>query len=706
MYYLGVDVGGTFTDIALMDEAGKVRMFKTGSTPGDPAAGILEGIKLAGESAGLPLRKFLEECRYLGHGTTVATNSLLERKGAKVGLITTKGFGDSIFIQRTAGPHLGISEEGLRHYAAQSVAAPLVPRALVREVTERVDYKGAEVIPLNEAEVRKAVRELAGEGVEAIAVCFLWSFMNPAHEERVAKIIAEEAPKAAVNISSRIMPVIKEYERAVTTIANAFLYPSIHLYIADLVKRLKESNFQGALSLMNAAGGVTMPGEAEEKSVFLIGSGPAGGLASSAYLAEFIGCKDIIATDMGGTSFDAGLIAGGKARLCSVKVVGRDLLHVPMLDIESIGSGGGSIARVEAGTLKVGPRSAGADPGPACYGRGGTEPTVTDADVVLGFIDPDYFLGGRMKLDKSKAERAIEEKIARPLGLDVVHAAAGIKRVLDSQAAGLLTSLTIKKGYDPRDFVLLAYGGAGPAHCSVYGAELGVKSIVVPFPAAVNSAFGVMVSDLQHVYEFSDPMRTPPFFDLASKHVDHERINRNFEKLETAAKDTLRREAIREKDMALERSVDMRYRRQVNELAVPVPAGKLSSGDVDELARRFDSAYEAAYGRGSGFREAGIEITLFRVRGVGKMAKPALTEHKIASQDASEAGIGERRAYFLEVEDFLPAKIYDGLKLKAGHLIEGPAIVQQPGTTVVIGPDQKCSVDPWLNLIIERKVRL
>jgi N-methylhydantoinase A len=703
MYYWGIDIGGTFTDVAVMDEQGKVETFKVESTPKQPWVAVMEAVKLASESMRVREKTLLEQSAYFAHGTTVATNSLLQRKGARTGLITTKGFRDTLFIQRMMGLTAGLGEEEILHYSVRNAPSPIVPRHLVKEVSERIDYKGVEVVGLNEDEARKAVRELVDQGVEAIAVCFLWSFKNPAHEEKMHKIIAEEARGMMISVSSEVMPVIREYERTVTTVFNAFLNPTISSYIDQLAGGLSNKGFKGTLTIMSSSGGTLRPAEARKKSVYLINSGPCGGVASSVNLGMALGYKNIIATDMGGTSFDAGLIVDGKPSLVSTTEVAGYLVHVPMVNITSIGAGGGSIARIEAGKLKVGPESAGADPGPVCYSRGGTEPTATDADVVLGLIDPDYFLGGRIKLDKAHAERVIEEKIAKPLGMDVVHAAAGIKQVLDSQMADLLRALTIKRGYDPRDFVLFAYGGAGPTHCSSYGAQLRVKCTVIPFSATIHSAFGAVSADFVHIFELSDVMRTAILFDVASKYLDCERITHNFESLEEKGRLTLRGEGVRDENMNFHRSVEVRYRRQTNELSVPVSGGKLGPSDIDGIVAAFEKKYEELYGRGTAYREAGVELTLFRVEGVGRIPKPVLRTYAPATEDTAKALVGERRVYLYEIADFCLVKVYDGLKLMPRHVLDGPAIIQYPGTTVVIGSDQRGMIDDHLNVVSEQR---
>jgi N-methylhydantoinase A len=700
MYYAGIDVGGSFTELVLMDEKGETKIFKVESTPGDPSTAVISAIKEAAASLGKSAAEFLSELNYIAHGTTVATNALLQRKGAKVGLITTKGFEDTMIIQRCLGLSTGLREDEIHHFSERSLPDPIVPPPLIKGVTERTDYKGAEIVRLNEDEVRRAVKELVSQGVEAIAVSFLWSFKNPAHEQRVAELIFQEAPKVLISLSSYVCPIIREYERTATTVLNAYLTPSVTAYVADLERRLRDDGFKGFLSVLNSSGGVLLPKEAGKRGVGLIGSGPSGGVMASQLLGELIGQRNIITTDMGGTSFDACIIADGKPVLATTIPVSKYLIHAPAIDVVVIGSGGGSIARVEDGKLRVGPQSAQAEPGPVCYERGGTEPTLTDADVVLGLIDPDYFLGGKVHLNKTKAVQVIEEKIAKPLGMDVIRAAGAIKRVADLQMAETLHTLVFSKGYDPRDFVLFAYGGAGATHCSTYGSELKVRSIVVPLAATALSALGVGSADLVHVFEFSDRVQTPIGFDVASKYIDCKHVTRNFEMLEEQLRPILKGEGVKDEDISFVRSAFFRYRRQINEVAIPAPFGKLGPHDVDRWIDDFEALYERLYGKGTAFREAGIEIVTFRVEGIGKIPKPVWRKYDRARGKVSQAVIAERDVFYWGQNATIRTKVYDEAKLGPGHEIDGPAIIRHEGTTVVIGPKQKAYIDQYRNVIM------
>ncbi|EFK11730.1 hydantoinase/oxoprolinase [delta proteobacterium NaphS2] len=699
MYYLGIDVGGTFTDVAIMNDNGGIKISKVESTPQDPSAAVINGIKDVALSLGKSDEEFLSELSYIAHGTTVATNAMLERKGAKVGLITTKGFEDTMFIQRCQGLVSGLREDEIRHFSERYLPDPIVPKTLVRGITERIDYKGSVVVPLEEDEARRAVKDLVRQGVEAIAVSFLWSFKNPEHEQHLSKIISQEAPGIMISLSSYVCPVIREYERTATTVLNAYLSPSVTKYVNRLKKKLDENGLKGFVSVLNSSGGVLLPEEAGKRGVSLIGSGPSGGVLASQFLGGLLGHKNIITTDMGGTSFDASIIADGSPTLANNVSISKYLIHAPAIDVTVIGSGGGSIARVEEGKLKVGPESAGSDPGPVCYGQGGKEPTVTDADVVLGMIDPDYFLAGKKTLNKELAEQAIREKIAEPLGMEVTRAASAIRRVVNIQMAELIRTLVFSKGFDPRDFVVYGYGGAGPTHCASYGSELGVRSIIVPLAAPALSATGLVSADLVHVIEKSDRLQTPIGFEAASDFIDADYVTQSFEALEEQLRNILKSEGVEEQDMSFNRSAYFRYRRQINELSVPVQTGKLVPHHIDSWVDDFETMYEKLYGKGTGFREAGIEIVTFRVEGSGRIPKPVWRKYDRAVGDASKAIIDEKDVFFWNTSN-TPTKVYDGAMLGYGHALDGPAIIRQTDTTVVVGPTQKAYVDEYHNVVI------
>jgi N-methylhydantoinase A len=703
MRFLGIDVGGTFTDVALMDEDGRLRTYKVPSTPEDPTLGVLDSIKLAATDLGISGKTLLGDLVRLAHGTTVATNAFLEHRGGRIGLITTRGFGDTIVVQRMKGMTAGMLWDEMTRFSRRGYPDPLVPRSLVKEVDERVDSYGEVIVQLQEAGARDALRELAAADVDAIAVCLLWSFRNPAHERRIYELATEEAPGIPVIVSHRAVPVIGEYERTATTVINAYLRGSVAGYVGGLQQRLSEAGLRGPLAIMNSAGGVVRGEMAVEDPVSLFLSGPTGGVVASRYLSEELGFRNVITTDMGGTSFDVGLIIDGRIVLSNVSEIGKYHAASPMVEVQAIGAGGGSIARVHERQLAVGPQSAGARPGPACYGHGGAHPTVTDADLVLGLLNPDYFLGGQVKLRRDLASAAIEEHVARPLGLMIDEAAGAIRTIVDSKMADLLHAVTFGKGHDPRDFVLLAYGGAGPTHCASYGRELGPAKIVVPFTASVHSAYGGLASDIHAVFELSDPMRTPPFADQPASALDASAIEAIFQTLERQGAEALRATGIADDAMVFPRSVDMRYRRQTNHLAVPVPATMNGMGkqDLTDLLIRFEQIYGQTYGSQAAFPEAGFELTTFRVEAVGSTPKPRMQRMTQGDPNAAAARRGSRSIYLWRRGARQAVSVYEGPGLRAGHVLSGPCVVDYPTTTVFIDDDQEGRVDGLLDLVIQ-----
>lgn len=700
MYYIGIDIGGTFTDLVIMDESGNLTINKVETTPHDPTEGLLNAIAQAASDRGLTTSQLLAQTTYLAHATTTATNALIQRRGVKTGLITTKGFRDTIFIQRMMGVAAGLSIEETRHFSQRTVPAQLVSRPMVKEVTERIDYKGEVVVPLNKEEARTAVRQLVESGAKAIAICLLWSFQNPAHEQEIKRIASEDAPDLFICASSDLVPLMKEYERTASTVINAYLGPVTARYLGNLDKRLGETGFKGTLSIMNSVGGVFLATDAAQRAVEMISSGPAGGILGSMSLGKALGHQNIITADMGGTSFDVGLIVGGQPIISSVSEVARYHVIVPMIEDISIGAGGGSIARVSGGLLTVGPESASARPGPVCYQKGGTEPTVTDADVVLGYLDPNQFLGGRIKLDRSKAEAAIAQRIAAPMGVDVMQAAAGIRNIIDNKMSDLMRSLTLERGHDPSDFVIFAYGGAGATHCCAYSRELKAQAIIIPFTATAHSAYGAVGSDLHHTFEFSDPLKTPPYFRLASEHLDIDRINGNLKRLLDRGVAALKKDGISEENMSFIFRVGMRYRRQTHEVEVPLPSPVLTAKDVDAAVDNFGRIYEERYGRGTAFREAGMEWTRFKVDAGGHIPKPKLREHPQGSKDPRRALVETRKVFSVDTRKYVNTRVYDGNRIEPGNMIDGPAIIQYTGTTIVISPEYQATVDQYLNVAI------
>ncbi|MBI4287328.1 MAG: hydantoinase/oxoprolinase family protein, partial [Chloroflexi bacterium] len=608
-YMIGIDTGGTFTDCVIVDNEGRASSAKSPTTYHDLSEGILEAVRRAAERRGLTLQALLKDTILFCQASTIGTNALLTRSGAKTALLTTRGFEDIILMMRSKGRFAGLSEDQIKHVVKTRKPDPIVQRPLIKGVKERLDYKGRVLVSLDVEETRRIVAELVSSGVESIAVSLLWSFINPVHEKQIKDIIQEISPKTYVSIASDLAPKLGEYERTSTAVIDAYIGPVNHRFVSNLDSQLRKSGLGRSPLFSQGYGGAVSPEYAIKKAVGTLSSGPAAGVIASKYLAEQLGYEHVITTDVGGTSFDVGLIYKGEPALEHNPVVGQYDLLVPQIQVTSIGAGGGSIARVEPGTgaLKVGPESARSTPGPVCYDRGGAEPTVTDANVVLGIINPDYFLGGRIKLNGNKAHAAVRDRIAAPMGLDLLAAAAGIFDVASAYMTDLVRLVTIGRGYDPRNCVLFAYGGAGPIHASIYGRQ--AKEIVVPSSASVHSALGTIVSDVQHVYELSDPMKTP---------VDPDRVRRHFQALEEQALQDLAKEGFKRDQIVLERYVDMKYSRQVHELRIPVPAGDIVASHMDGAYLEFEKLYERFYGKGAGYKEAGTQIMNFIVHGRGR----------------------------------------------------------------------------------------
>ncbi|MDZ4246763.1 MAG: hydantoinase/oxoprolinase family protein, partial [Dehalococcoidia bacterium] len=659
-----------------------------------PSLGVLDAVSNAASELNMSGQDLLAQSNTFGHGTTISTNAILTRRGAKVGLITSKGHEDAIIIGRVHQKVAGLSEEEIINVALLEKAnPPLVPRALIYGVSERVDRSGSVIVPLNLKEVREAARQLVEDGIEAIAVCFLWSFMNPEHEKQTQEAVRELFPDLPVIISSELAPVMKEYERVSTTVMNAYVGRLTGQYLHKLKKGLEDNGFTGSMNIMSCAGGLMSISEAAGKAIYCIGSGPAGGIMGAVALGEAMGYKNIVASDVGGTSFDVGLIVNGEPVLASAPVVNKYHILAPMVDVVSIGAGGGSIAWIEqeTGRLMVGPQSAGSDPGPICYDRGGEEPTVTDADLILGRLDPDYFWGGRMKLNKSRALAVMEQKIAAPLKMDVTEAAAGIVEIVDAHMADLLRKMTIGRGYDPRNFALFCFGGAGPVHFAAYSSDVGVPVAVVPEKAAVFSAYGIALSDTVYIDDMSEPMTMP---------VNTVRVNEIFQVLEQRVLNKFQQHGIKRDNIALKYFLEMRYKGQVHALFCPVAKEDILSGNIGAMIQSFDGIYEKRYGKGTAFKEAGIEVATLRITGVAKSHNRVSPVGTSSGSAPTAALKGKREVYFKTSGGFTPTDIFEYSKLLPGNEIKGPAIVEAPDTSAVIHPGQKMVVDQYRNLIL------
>ena len=691
-YLVGVDIGGTFTDCVVLDSAGRIIATKASSTPSDFAEGMLNAMRVAAERLELPFEQFCREVAVLTHGTTAGTNALLQRKGARVGLITTKGHEDVIHIMRGSR---GVTSRDLRkvvHFPESQKPSPIVPKRLIRGISERVDCFGEVVVELNEAQAAAAIAELLAEGVEAIGICFLWSFKRPDHERRVKEMVRELAPHLFVTCSHEIAPKWGEYERTTATALNAYIGPIMARYLGNLDRRLKAAGYRSPLQITQCGGGSVSVDKAIESPLLTLDSGPVSGVTGSVYLGRVMGTPNIITTDMGGTSFDVGIVSDHQPTYSFVSNVAQYEYFLPKVDIQAIGAGGGSLCRVDAAmrTLQVGPESAGADPGPVCYGKGATVPTVTDADVVLGYINPENFLGGRIRLDREAAAAAIQ-RIARQIGLSLEQTASGIAKIAEFRMADIIRKMTVEKGFDPRDFVLYAFGGAGPVHAGVFGAELGVRKVIIPQKQIASTwcAFGAASADILHVYEQVD-IQSSPF--------DYPRLNRVLAELEERGQAQLDRDRIARARRRIQFSLDLRHRGQINEVEVTLPERRLRAGDWEALRERFYQRYEQLYGHGSSYREARLEVVTLRLRAMAESPRPRLERAASLSARIDPAARRPARPVFWEELGRRAATaVYDGAFLRPGNRIAGPAVIETTDTTVVVRPRQRVGVDAYGN---------
>ncbi|MBI2986700.1 MAG: hydantoinase/oxoprolinase family protein [Deltaproteobacteria bacterium] len=695
-FIVGVDTGGTFTDVVVMSDSGEIWTAKAPTTPDDFSRGVMDALEEAAQVAGVKRGQLLGQTALFKHGSTVATNALITHSGVKVGLITTKGFEDTTEIMRAIGRVDGLSEEEIRHVTWVTKPEPFVPREGVMGVRERIDYLGQEIIPVNREDVMAAIRYLIDEEkVEAIAVSLLHAWVNPRHEEEIRSLALEAAASRKVywSFGSALSQVAGEYARANTAIINSYLGPTVERYLKNLDGKLRADGLKGLFLIMQGNGG----GAHREhvSPIANLQSGPAGGMIASSYVAGLLGHKNVITTDMGGTSFDVGLITEGYWRYAQEPIVERFRILQPIIDIESIGAGGGTIAKVDAdtGRLLVGPKSAGASPGPVCYDAGGEEVAVTDADLALGIIDPNYFLGGKKLLNKKKAEKAIAEKIARPLRLSVTEAAAGIYEIVNAKMSDLIRRQVVRTGYLPEEFVIYAFGGAGPVHVAGFAAELGVKNIYIFSTSPVFSAFGAAASDVIHARVMSCQYILP---------TDPDVLNKRLEVIENDLREIMAGEGFKKGQLEFRRFFTMRYRRQTAGVELPLAWERFSNKRVAEMQQSFEKKYEELYGVGAGYTKAGIEISEIRVDAVGLVAKPRLKPTKVKKHSISAARKGRRKIFFTRPErKRIDTPVYDYALLGAGARLKGPAVIEFPFTTTLVPPGFQVTVDNYLNLVME-----
>jgi N-methylhydantoinase A len=693
-YIVGVDTGGTFTDVTVMTPSGELFMDKAPTTPQDFSKGIMDALGEVSASMKMSRTELLRNTLMLKHGSTVSTNALITREGARVGLITTKGFEDTTLIMRAIGRVAGLDEEGIKHQATARKPEPIVPKALIRGVTERIDFRGNVVIPINLKEVEEALRYLVEEQrVEAVAVNLLFGFVNPLHEKKIKEYAQKFCgDEVFLSIAHEVMPVIREYARSNTVIINAFLGKTVRSYVDSLSRKLKNGGYEHPLLIMQSNGGIV-----HEEEMIPIGnlhSGPCGGVIATKYVADILGHSNVISTDMGGTSFDVGLIVDGYWRYSREPIVERFHVSWPMIDVESIGAGGGTIATVDPTTnrLLVGPKSAGADPGPICYDQGGKNVTVTDADLVLGYLNPDFFLGGRVKLRTDKAIQAIDEKIAGPLGLTAPEAAAGVYDIVNSHMSDLIRKQVVRTGHIPEEFAIYSFGGAAPVHAAAYAADLGIRKVHVFPSSSVFSAFGITVADIVHTSAASYRYRMP---------VDPEVLNARLREIEEHLFKVMKREGFGREEVEFRRIFFLRYRRQLNELAIPVPVKTYKQEDIREIMGIFDRSYDEVYGEGSAYREAGVELISMTVDAIGRTPKPPLQTCESGGESPRDALKGSREVFFSKPTlRRVKAKIYDYDRLRPGNVVEGPSVIETRITTIVIPPEKLAKVDRYMNIEI------
>jgi N-methylhydantoinase A len=675
-YKIAIDVGGTFTDLVYTGNDTLIRAVKTPTTTGDEALGVLAGIERIAALEACDLRRLLSDTDLIIHGTTIATNTMLEFDGAKTGLIATKGFRDDIEIRR-----------GYKERIFNPQFPPPIPIAQRRNrltVNERIDRKGNVLTPLDESEVRQIGARFRKTGIESIAVCLYFGFLNPAHEKTIGAILEQECPGIPVSLAHEILPQIHEFERVSTTLVNAYTSPRLKRYLTGLEGRLRKLGFTKDFFIMLSGGGIMTASYAGKYAVYSLLSGPAGGVVACAELiGDVLGEPNLINVDMGGTSYDVSLIRNNKPSVTTDCWFSRYRVAIPMLDIHTIGAGGGSIAWIDkGGALQVGPQSAGAVPGPACYGRGGIEPTVTDANLVLGYLDPDYFLGGEMPLDRQASEQAIRKKIAAPLGLSPVDAAMGIFRIVNNNMANGIRFVSVQRGHDPRDFTLVAFGGNGAVHAGVQARELGIRKVIVPRIATAFSARGMLSSDIV-LSKSRTYIATSDAYDLDV--INHHLASMRSE-VDVDFPTSHRTSQALTGEVTHCYAMDMHYKGETHEITVPLPCNnsRVSDEDIRQAVETFHAAHEQLHTFAN--REEKAHFMNLRLETVIHTNKPPRTPLEIHGADSGHAVKARRPVYFPEIAGPTDTPICEGTRLRCGNIVDGPCIIEEPGTTIVVYP--------------------
>jgi N-methylhydantoinase A len=687
-FRLGIDAGGTFTDFVLAENTGEIRLYKALSTPDDPTRAIVTGLGLIAEDLGLAPAEIVSDCDLCINGTTVGLNALIQHKGAKTGLVCTAGHEDSIEIR------LGHKEDGYRYDAEYPPARMLVPRYLRRGVRERVISNGSVHTPMREDDVRAACELFAREGVESVAISFVWSVLNDAHERRAAQIVREMLPGAIVTVGSELYPQVREYTRTSTAVTNAYLAPIMKRYVEAVDRTFRGLGARQPVRYFQSNGGLATGDVLTDRSVYAINSGPASAPQAALFVTAPLGRNDAITVDMGGTSFDITLTRDGTTNISKNTDFLRYRIGMPMIQVETLGAGGGSIGWIDAmGLLQVGPQSAGSDPGPACYGQGGTEPTVSDANLVLGYLRPEGLLGGRLPLDRGRAEAAIRGRIAEPLGMTVEQAAYGMFTIVNANMVNGIRRVSVERGYDPRDFVLVGAGGATAAHITALAREMGIDTVIVPKLASGLCAFGQIISDVKYNHMATCPVRLEGEETLA-------RIGAMFAELEARGAATLAADGFGPDRIWIHRSLDMRYVGQVHECTVEVDGIVLDAAGLEAIKEAFHRRHEALYTyaeRHNAVEVVNLEATLYGI--VEKPPQRALPP----GGDPAAAISGRRTAVFSADGTPIEVPVYDGRRLGAGDRIAGPAIVEEPTTTLVLEPGWTCRLDPSGSYVVTRR---
>ena len=692
-YRLGVDIGGTFTDATLIDEdSGTISSAKVPSTPAAPAAGFMVAVERILKANGVAPG----QVSYIVHGTTVATNALIEAKVAPTAFLTTEGFRDMLEIARQTRPSL--------YDLHFEKTPPLVPRNLCFGIPERLSAVGAVLAPLDEDTVRRVAEKLRNARVEAVAVCLLHSYANPEHENRVGAILRQTLPGVTVSLSAAVAPEFREYLRASTTVINACIQPVVGRYLAAIQTGLQELGLNPEFLVMQSSGGVISAAAAARRPVYMVESGPAAGVIGAAHLGTTCGYRDIISFDMGGTTAKLGLVQDGQPQITKDYEVGTRAhaggggrgqgypIRTPVVDLVEIGAGGGSVAWVDSGGgLRVGPHSAGADPGPACYGQGGERPTITDANAVLGRLNPNYFLGGEIGLDLKAARRAIEEHCAGPLGLEVVEAAHGIVEIANTAMVNALRLVSVQKGYDPRNFALVAFGGSGPVHANRLAQLARIPTAVIPVSPGTASALGLLLTDLEHDYAASVLQRV--------EDVEPAAVERLCRSLEERGQGALESEGVEEGARQMVRLAELRYVGQSFELTVPLSGAPLDQGSIKSLLARFHQAHERAYG----FKAEGepVELVHVRVRAIGRMTRPESRRLQGAGGTLETARRSRRPVYFAAPGGFVDCPIYRRQSLGCSTVVNGPAVIEEADSTTVVEPGYAALVDPLGHMLLQ-----